>query len=99
MSQQNGTQPHQDGSPLAAPPPPTHKPKSDEGLEIVRRGPHFTDGNTEARGGENQTLHRDTCIPPGSQHTASRRWGGGSRGRSGAYPVLVVDDLYQAAML
>lgn len=66
---------------------------------MVTRDAHFTDGNTEAPG-ESQILYSDTCLPPGGQHRASRRrWGRGYEGQDGAYPVLVVDDLHQAAML
>lgn len=52
-------------------------------------GPHVTGRNTEARG-ESQIPQGD----PGSQHRPSRRWGDND-----SYPVLVVDDLHQAAML
>lgn len=49
---------------------------------------------------ESRALHSDTCLPPGGQHRASRRrCGRGHEGQDRAYPVLVVDDLHQAAML
>lgn len=102
MSEQNKPQPHQDGSPLA-----TLSPSHTQ-TQVCRgwgggggghTGSHFTDGNTKAPG-ESQALHGDTCIPPGGRHRESRRsWCRGSAGQVRAYPVLVVDDLHQTAML